>query len=225
LVLIVSTVLMDSIIEFVKSLHSEEGIKQLVLSGGLIVLIGIIFAETGLLVGFFLPGDSLLITAGVIAAQKAGNGDPLLNIWTLNFALTAAAIIGDQVGFYLGRKTGNAIFSRPDSRFFKKKHAEAAHEFYVKHGGKAIVFARFVPIMRTFVPFIAGVAEMPYRNFVLWNIFGGIFWVTSLLWAGYALGLTPWARRLDKIIVIVIFISILPLIFGTVKAFLANRKK
>jgi membrane-associated protein len=216
---------MEEIFAFLKSLHSAEGITKIVLSGGLIVLIGIVFSETGLLVGFFLPGDSLLVTAGIIAAQKADNGDPLLNIWVLTFSLSAAAIIGDQVGYYLGLKTGLAIFSRPDTRFFKKKHAEAAHEFYVKHGGKAIVFARFIPIMRTFVPFIAGVAKMPYRNFVYWNIFGGIFWVSSLLWLGYRLGQTEWAKKLHHVILIVIFVSIIPLIIGTIKAFLASRKK
>lgn len=216
---------MDAILENIKYLHSEEGIRTIVISGGLIALIAIIFAETGLLIGFFLPGDSLLITAGILAAQKSDQGDPLLNIGLMNLSLMIAAVVGDQVGFYLGRKTGIAIFNRPDSRFFKKKHAEAAHEFYMKHGGKAIVFARFVPIMRTFVPFIAGVAEMPYRQFVFWNIFGGILWVTSLLWAGYALGQTPWAQRLDRVIVIVIFVSILPLIFGSIKAWLASRKK
>jgi membrane-associated protein len=214
---------MEQILEWVKSLHTDEGLQKLVLSGGMITLVIIVFAETGLLVGFFLPGDSLLITAGILTA-KGLMGDPLSNVITLNLVLAVAAVVGDQVGFVLGRKTGHAIFSRPDSRLFKKKHAIAAHEFYLKQGAKAIVLARFVPIMRTFVPFIAGVAEMPYRNFVFWNIFGGILWVTSMLWIGYALGQTKYAEKLHQIIIIVIFVSFLPLIYEAAKAYWQNRK-
>jgi membrane-associated protein len=214
---------MESIFEFLKNLHTPEGITQLVLSGGVLVLIAIIFAETGLLVGFFLPGDSLLVTAGIIATRTTATGDPLLNIWWLNLTLMIAAVVGDQLGYVLGLKTGHAIFSRPDTRFFKKKHAEAAHAFYLKYGGKAIVLARFVPIMRTFVPFMAGVAEMPYRRFVFANVFGGALWVTSLLWLGYALGQSPWGKHLHHIILIVVLISLLPLIIGTLKMYWKNR--
>jgi len=213
---------MEAIFDFLKNLHTEEGLKQLILSGGLLALILIVFAETGLLVGFFLPGDSLLVTAGILANPHFSQGK--LDIWTMNFSLMLAAIVGDQVGYFLGKKTGQAIFSRPDTRFFKKKHAIAAHEFYVKYGAAAIVLARFVPIMRTFVPFIAGVAEMPYWRFVAFNIIGGIVWVTSMLWLGYALGHTPYAKNLHQIIIIVVLISILPLIFGALKVFLKNRK-
>ncbi len=208
---------MESLIQFLKGIHTSEGITQVIVSGGMLALIGIVFAETGLLVGFFLPGDSLLITAGILAAQGH------LNIMWLNITLTVAAVVGDQVGYVLGLKTGKAIFSRPDTRFFKKKHAIAAHEFYMQHGGKAIVLARFLPIMRTFVPFIAGVAEMPYRRFVAFNILGGILWVASMLWTGYLLGHTPLAKSLDRIIVIVVMISFIPLVFGTAKAWLKSR--
>jgi len=214
---------MTELITWLKGLHSAEGIAAIVPARSLVALIGIIFAETGLLVGFFLPGDSLLITAGLLANPENPHYISTLNIVFLNVALCIAAIVGDQVGFYLGRKTGNAIWNRPDGRFYKKKHLVAAHEFYEKWGGLSVVGARFVPILRTFVPFAAGVARMPYRNFVFWNIGGGILWITSLLWIGYFLGQTPLANRLDKIIVLVIFVSILPLIFGTAKAVIKSK--
>lgn len=208
---------MDALFQFLKEIHTSEGIRHVIVTGGMYALVGIVFAETGLLVGFFLPGDSLLIAAGILAAQGH------LNIFWMNLVLTVAAIVGDQVGYVLGLKTGQVIFSRPDSLFFKKKHAVAAHEFYLRHGGKAIVLARFLPILRTFVPFIAGVAEMPYRRFVFFNILGGILWVASMLWTGYLLGQTPYAKRLDQVIVIVVILSFLPLAFGAVKAWLKNR--
>jgi membrane-associated protein len=222
--LVRSFLLMESIIEFLKTLHTPEGIMAIISKGGLIALIGIVFAETGLLVGFFLPGDSLLVTAGIVAATKGPDGAYLLDIWTVNVSLAIAAIVGDQLGYFLGFKTGHAIFNRPDSRFFKKKHAESAHEFYVKYGPVAIILARFVPIMRTFVPFIAGVAEMPYKKYLAWDILGGAIWITSLVWIGYGLGHTPLAKKLHHVILIVVFVSLLPLIIGSMKAFLAQRK-
>jgi membrane-associated protein len=204
-------------IDALRSLHTAEGISNLIQAGGLIVLIAIIFAETGLLVGFFLPGDSLLITAGVLSNPLNPHFVPALEIWTMNALLIISAIVGDQVGYMLGARAGASIWSRPDSRWFKKKHLLAAQEFYEKYGGFSVVAARFVPIVRTFVPFVAGVAQMPYRRFVFWNIAGGIFWVTSLLWVGYYLGQTSLANRLDKIIVIVIFVSVLPMFGGVIK--------
>lgn len=214
---------MEELIQTLKSLHSSDGIMKMLAWGGIWVLIGIIFAETGLLVGFFLPGDSLLITAGILAQPTHPNHIGAFNIWLLNVVLVLAGVIGDQVGFYLGHKTGDAIWNRPDGRFYKRKHLEEAHDFYERHGGLAIVGARFVPIFRTFVPFAAGVARMPYKAFVFWNISGGILWVTSLLWAGYFLGATKWANRLDKIIVVVVFVSVLPILFGAVKRAMKNR--
>jgi membrane-associated protein len=207
-------------LDWIRELHSAEGISQIVQAGGVIALTAIIFAETGLLVGFFLPGDSLLITAGVLANPA----NPALDVWTLNAILAVAAVVGDQLGFLLGRKAGDSIWSRPDGRFYKRKHLQSAHDFYVKYGGVSVVAARYVPILRTFVPFVAGMARMPYRNFVFWNIGGGILWITSLLWVGYFLGQTQLANRLDKIIVLVIFVSTLPLIFGVLKGWLKARK-
>jgi membrane-associated protein len=212
-------------LEWLHELHSAEGISKILHAGGLLALIGIIFAETGLLVGFFLPGDSLLITAGVLANPININHVASLHITTMNVLLVIAAILGDQFNFFLGSKAGDAIWQRPDSRFYKRKHMEEAHDFYVRYGGMAIVAARFLPILRTFVPFVAGVAKMPYRNFVLWNIMGGLLWVTSLLWAGYALGQTRFANRLDKIIVIVIFVSFLPIIIGVLRRMWVKRKR
>jgi membrane-associated protein len=209
--------------EWLKTLHSAEGISRIIEAGGLLALVAIVFAETGLLVGFFLPGDSLLITSGVLANPANPHHVQALDIVWMNILLMIAAIVGDQVGYMLGHKTGDAIWDRPDSRFFKKKHLMEAKAFYEKYGGFSVVAARYVPIVRTFVPFVAGVARMPYRKFVFWNISGGILWVTSLLWIGYYLGQTQLANRLDKIIVVVIFVSILPMIIGGLKRWLGSR--
>jgi membrane-associated protein len=206
--------MLDTLLGYLRFLYSTEGITQIITSGGVLVLIAIVFAETGLLVGFFLPGDSLLITAGIIASRTSADGTFLLDIWTLTFALAAAGIIGDQVGYLLGRKTGRAIFHRPDGRFFKQRYVTEAHDFYVRHGGKAIVLARFLPILRTFVPFIAGAVEMPYRRFVAFNIVGGLLWVVSMLWTGYFLGQSRYAKDLHHIIIIVVVVSFLPLMYG-----------
>ena len=211
--------------DWLRELHSAQGISALIQAGGLIALVAIIFAETGLLVGFFLPGDSLLITAGLLANPANPHHVASLSIVELNFLLVAAAIIGDQLGYYLGRKAGANIWDRHDGRFYKRKHLAAAHEFYAKYGGISVVGARYVPILRTFVPFAAGMAQMPYRKFVFWNVFGGILWITSLLWLGYFLGQTPLANRLDKIIVVVIFVSILPILIGGLRRYLHSRRK
>jgi membrane-associated protein len=201
------------------SLHTPEGIESLIRAGGLLAIVLIIFSETGLLVGFFFPGDSLLVTAGVLSSRAMNGSEPILNIYTLNFSLMAAAILGDQVGFWLGRKTGHKIFDRRDNRFFKKKYAIEAHEFYERHGGKAIILARFIPILRTFVPFIAGVADMSYRKFVAFNMVGGIGWVLSMTTLGYFIGQSPLGQKLHLIILIVVFVSVLPMIVGALKRY------
>jgi membrane-associated protein len=211
-------------LEWLSTLHSAEGISDIIARGGLVALIGIIFAETGLLVGFFLPGDSLLVTAGVLANPANPHHVQALHIGWMNLLLIIAAITGDQLNFYLGSKTGDAIWDRPDSRFYKRKHMEEAHEFYVRYGAMAIVGARFLPILRTFVPFIAGVAKMPYRSFVMWNVIGGVVWVTSLLWLGYFLGQTKLANRLDKIIVTVIVVSFIPVVYGVLSRMWKQRQ-
>lgn len=212
--------MVEALLEFVRTLTNPEKLIHLlstVLGGplGYLMLIAVVFAETGLLMGFFLPGDSLLFTVGVVAG--AGH----LNIVLINIVLMAAAVIGDGVGYYLGYKTGPAIFNRPDSRFFKQEYLRKTQAFYAKHGGKTIIYARFVPIVRTFAPFIAGVGKMEYRRFLSFNIFGGIGWVFSMTMLGYGLGNVPFVRaHFEKVILGIIFVSVAPVVFE----FLRPRK-
>ncbi|MBA2356777.1 MAG: VTT domain-containing protein [Luteitalea sp.] len=207
---------LTNLLDWIRTLHSDEGVRALIAWGGLSILVAIVFAETGLLAGFFLPGDSLLVTAGVVCSG-AFPGLPPLNIWLTNLLLVAAAVIGDQVGYGLGHRAGRAIYSRPDGRFFKKKYLYEAQELYANKGGRSLIIARFVPVMRTFVPFIAGVAQMPYRSFVAYNVVGGVLWVTSLLWIGYMLGLSPLASRIHHVIIVVVLLSVLPLLWELFK--------
>ncbi len=181
-------------------------VPELVRIGGLLGLVVVVFSETGLMVGFFLPGDSLLITAGLFAAR----GD--LDIVTLNVAVSAAAIVGDATGYWIGRRTGRALFRRPDSLLFRREHLVRTHEFYEAHGGKTIVIARFIPILRTFAPVVAGVAEMGYRNFVVFNVAGGIGWVLSMTLSGYFLGRTvpDIDQHIHYIVAGVIALSLMP---------------
>lgn len=207
---------LESIVDFVRSLYTTEGLIALIRTGGLLALVAIVFAETGLLVGFFLPGDSLLVTAGILSSPHAVGGgifDPLV----LAASLCVAAVAGDQVNYGLGRKTGHVVFSRPDGRLIKRRHFEQAHAFYVTRGASAVVLARFVPILRTFVPFIAGVAEMPYRRFVAFNVVGGTLWVTGLVALGYFLGATPLGAKLHRVILVVVAVSLIPLAVGAYK--------
>ena len=186
-------------------IHQLTDVETLVRVGGLTAMTAIVFAETGLMIGFFLPGDSLLVTAGVFAA--AGR----LDILWLNASLIMAAVVGDTVGYWIGRKAGPALFNRPRSRFFNPAHLRRAHDFYEKHGGKTIILARFMPIVRTFAPVVAGMGRMDYRRFVSFNVFGGALWVLSMTLSGYYLGQFAWVRKnIEIVIVIVVFLSILP---------------
>lgn len=203
--------------EFLHDLHDPEGLQKLIAAGGYLLLFAIIFAETGLLIGFFLPGDSLLFIAGFYVASTADGPHPM-SLPLLMFLLCVAAIVGDTVGYFIGRKAGPAIFSRPDSRFFKRKHLDSAHEFYEKHGPKTIVLARFVPIVRTFAPTVAGAAGMNYRQFLIYNVVGGIGWICSMLLLGYYLGKIPAVKdNLDKAVLGIVFLSILPMIIHALK--------
>ncbi|MBK5259184.1 MAG: VTT domain-containing protein [Thermoanaerobaculia bacterium] len=179
----------------------------------------IVFTETGLMVGFFLPGDSLLVTAGLFAAK----GD--LDIVFLNLLLMTCAILGDATGYLIGKKLGPALFRKEDSLFFKKKHLIATQDFYDKHGGKTIIIARFVPVIRTFAPVVAGMAKMPYRRFALFNIVGGIGWVFSMTMIGYLLiKLFPdIEKHIHIVIIVVIFLSILPGIIEFMRARMKTR--
>ncbi len=199
--------------------HQLTDVETLVRVGGLTAMTIIVFAETGLLVGFFLPGDSLLVTAGVFA----GTGQ--INIVHLNLVLMAAAILGDTVGYWFGRKTGPALFKRPKSLFFNPAHLRRAHDFYEKHGGKTIVLARFMPIVRTFAPIVAGMGQMEYRRFLSFNVFGGTLWVLSMTLIGYFLGQIPGVKEhIEIVIITVVFLSILPGLIAAGVEWRKNRR-
>ena len=206
--------------------HRIYDVQGIITWGGMAALVIVVFAETGLLLGFFLPGDSLLVTAGVFCTTANPTGKPLLNILWLNLAVAIAAVLGDQVGFYIGRKTGPKLFKRENSLLFNKKHLLRTHEFYERHGGKTIIIARFMPIIRTFAPVVAGVGDMNYRKFVSYNVFGGIGWVVSMTGIGYGLA-SIWpdvTKHIEKLIILIIFLSLLPGIIGYLRSTLSKRK-
>jgi membrane protein DedA with SNARE-associated domain len=181
----------------------------------LLLIMGIVFAETGLLAGFFLPGDSLLFSAGVLLAGGAIH----LPFAVVAVGVVAAAFLGDQVGYLLGRKAGPRLFSRPDSRLFSRRHAARAHDFFLRHGPKAVVLARFVPIVRTFTPTVAGVGAMPYRRFVLYNALGAVIWGIGMLTAGYLLGGVPFvASHVEVMTLAVVALSLFPAVASIVRA-------
>ena len=183
-------------------------LEEIVVWGGYIGLFAIIFSETGLLIGFFLPGDSLLVTAGLFAARGQ------LDIVLLNVLLIIAAVSGDAVGYSIGLRTGHALYNRPQSKLFRRDHLLKTKEFYDKYGGLTIVLARFMPFARTFAPVVAGIAEMKYRRFALFNIAGGSGWVMSMTLLGYFLGMSipGIEKNIEYVIAIVIILSILPLV-------------
>lgn len=214
---------MDSLMSFINLFLSflKDPIL-LIKTVGYIGLILIVFAETGLLFGFFLPGDSLLIAAGLFAAK----GD--MNILILLSTLTVAGIVGDAVGFYIGNKLGPLLYQKKDSFFFRRSHLIAAHDFYEKHGGKTIIIARFVPIIRTFAPTVAGAAGMNYFRFAMFNVIGGFLWVWSMLLGGYYLGKVFGDKINDYIhylIIGIILLSILPLIIKWIQTRKVEKKQ
>ena len=188
-------------------------LDDLIRWGGYLILVAIVFTETGLLVGFFLPGDSLLITAGLVAA--AGG----LNIWWINVLLIVAAVTGDSVGYAIGARIGPRLFTREKSLLFNPAHVERTRRFYARHGAKTIVIARFVPIIRTFAPVVAGVGTMEYRRFLVYNVAGGVGWVTSMTWAGYLLGraIPNIGEYVHIVVVIVIVLSVIPIVVEIVR--------
>lgn len=202
---------MQSFLEF---LHRIRDVQGLIQWGGTIGITAIIFAETGLLIGFFLPGDSLLVTAGLLASKG------LFDVYLLGLVLSVASILGNSVGYYVGKVTGPRLFTREDSLLFNKRHLHRAHEFYQRHGGKTIVLARFMPIIRTFVPVVAGMAQMEYRRYTLYNVIGGLLWIWAMLFIGYFLGryIPGVDRHIELVIVIVIFLSLLPGLIGWLRA-------
>jgi len=196
--------------------HFVYDVQGLIHWGGTLLVCTIVFIETGFFVGFFLPGDSLLVTAGIFAA--AGH----LDLAWLLILVPLCAIVGDQVGYWIGRRAGQALYRRQDSLLFKKRHLEHAHRFYGRHGGKTIILARFVPIIRTFCPLVAGAARMTYSHYLAYDVFGGLFWVGSTVLGGYFLGRLVGpeilSRRIHWVIAVVVFLSLLPAIFGVLRA-------
>jgi membrane-associated protein len=207
---------MDSAFQWLHSLadivlHLREHIGELIAQYGpyiYVIFFVVIFCETGLVLTPFLPGDSLLFTAGAFAALGE------LNIWLMFALLSAAAILGDTVNYWIGHYVGPKVFKWKKSRFFNPEHLQRTHAFYEKYGGKTIILARFVPIIRTFAPFVAGIGAMTYAKFILYNVVGGLAWVAICLFAGYWFGNMPWvAKHFELVIVAIIFVSVLPLIY------------
>lgn len=204
------------LIDFI--LHIDVHLTELVANYGTwvyAILFLIIFCETGLVVTPFLPGDSMLFVAGTLAASNS-TGD--FNIIILNVSLIIAAILGDGVNYTIGRFFGEKMFSNPDSKIFKQSYLEKTHLFYEKHGGKTIILARFVPIVRTFAPFVAGMGRMGYKHFAAFNVIGGIAWVMIFTLLGYFVGTIPWVQKnLKLLMVIIIIVSVLPGVIEVLK--------
>jgi len=204
--------MLNALAEFLRTLTNPDRLIHLlstVLTGwlGYAMLFGVVFAETGLLTGFFLPGDSFLFTVGVVS------GAGKLNIAAVNLLLMAAAVIGDSTGYWLGSRTGPVIFERPNSRLFKREHLERSQAFYQRYGGRTIIYAKFIPIIRTFAPFLAGVSRMHYPRFLVFSVCGVLGWVFSITTLGYTLGGIELVRRhFDKVIFLIIFLSLLPVL-------------
>jgi membrane-associated protein len=201
----------ESLIDAIKNLYDVEG---LIRSGGYFILFAIVFAETGLLIGFFLPGDSLLVAAGLAASQG------LLEIWTLCLLLTAASILGNSFGYFIGRKAGPTLFNKEDSLLFSKANVQKAQAFYEKNGGRAIIFAQFIPIVRTFTPVVAGITQMDYRRFLTYSVTGAFVWVWPLTMGAYYLGKTipDFEKNIHYAIGIVILVSAIPIAIEYFKA-------
>ncbi|WP_221406877.1 DedA family protein [Dysgonomonas sp. HGC4] len=215
---------MHFIIDFI--LHIDRHLLELVENYGVwvyAILFLIVFCETGLVVTPFLPGDSLLFVAGALAASNV-TGD--FNIIILNIILIAAAILGDGVNYTIGRFFGEKLFSNPDSKIFKQSYLEKTHQFYEKHGGKTIILARFVPIVRTFAPFVAGMGHMGYKHFAAYNVIGGVIWVVLFTLLGYFVGTIDWVQQnLKLLMVAIIFLSIVPAIVEVIRERAKSKKE
>jgi len=205
--------LLEFLQHLLRSAYDPEALKDLVRTGGAPLVCTIVFIETGLFVGFFLPGDSLLITAGIFAAA-----DVIPLKWLL-LPVMACAIVGDQLGYWIGRTMGPALYKKEDSLLFRRSHLQRAHDFYEKYGGRAVILARFVPIVRTFCPPVSGAALMPYPRYVMFDIIGGISWVSATILGGYFLGRTVpnISQRIHYVILVVVIVSILPAIIGLLR--------
>ncbi|MEW6128248.1 MAG: DedA family protein [Acidobacteriota bacterium] len=209
--------------ELIKSLidlflHLDKHLNEIIRDYGVwtyLILFLVIFCETGLVVTPFLPGDSLLFAAGALAATE---GSPL-SVWLLFFLLCIAAVIGDTVNYWIGAKIGPKVFTQEKSRFFKKEHLLRTQKFYEKYGGKTIIIARFIPIVRTFAPFVAGIGTMNYFKFISYNVIGGILWVSICLFLGYFFGNIPIVKKnFSLVILAIVFISVLPAVFEIIRS-------
>ena len=205
--------MLESIRHLLQTLYSPEGLKNLIGSAGAPLVCTIVFVETGFFVGFFLPGDSLLITAGIVSHEG------LIPLKWLLLPVMLCAIAGDQIGYWIGRSAGAALYRREDSFFFRRSHLQRAHDFYEKYGGRAVILARFVPIVRTFCPPVAGAAKMPYSRYLLFDFLGGVFWIGTMILSGYSLAhLIPnIGQRIHYVILVVIFLSLLPPIISVLR--------
>lgn len=203
--------MLESIRHLLHSIYDVEGIIR---TGGPLLVCLIVFVETGFFVGFFLPGDSLLVTAGIFSAAK------VISLPWILFPAMLCAIVGDQIGYWIGRAAGSALYRREESFFFRKRHLHRAHDFYETYGGKTVILARFIPIIRTFCPPVAGAAQMPYYRYLIYDIFGGTFWVGSMILGGYFLGrsIPNISQRIHYVIAIIIFLSLLPIITSVLRA-------
>ncbi|QKV94137.1 VTT domain-containing protein [Streptomyces sp. NA02950] len=182
---------------------------------GLLGVLAIVFAESGLLIGFFLPGDALLFTTGLLVTTDVIKQD----LWLVCLGITVAAVIGDQVGYLFGRKVGPSLFRRPDSKFFKQENVEKAHEFFEKYGPKSLVLARFVPIVRTFTPIIAGVSRMNYRSFIIFNVLGGVLWGTGVTLLGAVLGKVDFVHaHIELMLLGIVLLSVVPIAIEFLRA-------
>jgi len=206
--------LLQSILHFFHSLYSTDGLRELIHSGGAPLVCTIVFIETGFFVGFFLPGDSLLITAGIFSYEG------VIPLKWLLLPVMLCAIAGDQVGYWIGRSTGAALYRREDSFLFRRSHLQRAHDFYEKYGGRAVILARFVPIVRTFCPPVAGAAKMPYSRYLLFDFFGGTLWVGATILGGYSLGhfIPNIGNYIHYVIAVVVVVSILPAVIGVLRS-------
>jgi membrane-associated protein len=206
--------LLHSILHLLQSLYSPEGLRELIRAGGAPLVCTIVFIETGFFVGFFLPGDSLLITAGIFS--YAG----VIPLKWLLLPVMFCAIAGDQVGYWIGRSAGSALYRREDSFFFRRSHLQRAHDFYEKYGGRAVILARFVPIVRTFCPPVAGAAKMPYSRYLIFDTLGGVFWIGAMILGGYSLGhfIPNIGQYIHYVIAVVAVISILPAVIGVLRS-------
>jgi len=215
--------LVKKLIDFI--LHIDRHLAEIIADYGTwtyAVLFLIIFAETGLVVTPFLPGDSLLFAAGAFCAKPETG----LNVHLLAVLLFIAAVAGDTLNYFIGAKLGPAVFRREDSRWLRRRHLQRAHAFFEKYGGRAIILARFVPIVRTFVPFVAGVGQMNYPRFLAYNIIGGFIWIYFFTYAGYAFGNHPLIQKNFKLVILaIIVVSVLPMVYEGWRAWRENRKQ